>query len=871
MKFKKALSIIMSAVIAVATSGVFNVAAPQSITAVAANTKYTSWQEGYKATLTEYMTSETFDEAFAKYELYDVDSNGTPELFISAGEAHMSELYIYTFANNKVVDLFEGSINGAYGSAYIVPTNKYIYFKGGNQGWDWTRVYQLNGDKITQVATLTDTTFAVSADYYGYKYNDTKITKSQYDSYLKQYTSDSLNGIGREKSFDGLYSDEAFAKNYSSWQEGYKEELSRIDSPNSYTYGIMDINADGIPELMVQSSSAVMPSYLYTFYRNKVIRLMGLEKGGSVSYCKADNTCLAKGGSAGYVYYRTFKIQNGNAQKIDDVFWDTGNTYTLNDKSITQSQYQTWQSNNIASKTWKEFDCISFNEMNSKLAAMMPVTTTTTKPTTTTTTTTRTTTKTSPVTTTTTTPYNVLKLSTDKITLKAGEQYTISANQTNLTYSSNNKSVAIVSSSGIITALSDGEAIISVYNSNYDVAQIRVTVDSNSSTLPTTTTRTTTTATTTTTTTTTTATTTKIVDSGTCGDNLTWALNNEGTLTISGTGKMDDFFRYNQVPWYSSRYAIKNVTIENGVTSIGNFAFNCCENLKSIKIPDSVTSIGNYAFYGCSSLTSITIPDSVTSIGNYAFSDCSSLTSITIPDSVTSIGNRAFDGCSSLKSITIPDSVTSIGYFAFESCSRLQSITIPDSVTSIEDSAFSYCHNLTSITIPDSVTSIGRGAFIGCSRLQSITIPDSVTSIGKEVFVGCSSLTSITIPDSVTSIGNDAFSGCSSNLTIKGYKDSYAEKYAKEHNIKFEIYDESAATTTSETNVIGDANLDGRVTVADAVAILQFIANKDKYNLNSQARKNADCFNVGDGITGKDALAIQRLDAKVIAKLPYNE
>ena len=777
MKFKKALSIIMSAVIAVATSGVFNVAAPQSITAVAANTKYTSWQEGYKATLTEYMTSETFDEAFAKYELYDVDSNGTPELFISAGEAHMSELYIYTFANNKVVDLFEGSINGAYGSAYIVPTNKYIYFKGGNQGWDWTRVYQLNGDKITQVATLTDTTFAVSADYYGYKYNDTKITKSQYDSYLKQYTSDSLNGIGREKSFDGLYSDEAFAKNYSSWQEGYKEELSRIDSPNSYTYGIMDINADGIPELMVQSSSAVMPSYLYTFYRNKVIRLMGLEKGGSVSYCKADNTCLAKGGSAGYVYYRTFKIQNGNAQKIDDVFWDTGNTYTLNDKSITQSQYQTWQSNNIASKTWKEFDCISFNEMNSKLAAMMPVTTTTTKPTTTTTTTTRTTTKTSPVTTTTTTPYNVLKLSTDKITLKAGGQYTISANQTNLTYSSNNKSVAIVSSSGIITALSDGEAIISVYNSNYDVAQIRVTVDSNSSTLPTTTTRTTTTATTTTTTTTTTVTTTKIVDSGTCGRNLTWKLDSEGTLTISGEGEMSDYVSYVYPPWYGN--IIRKVIIQKGVTSIGWGAFESCYKLESITIPDSVTSIGEDAFYKCSSLTSITIPDSVTSIG--------------------------------------------------------------------------YC------------------VFSGCSSLTSITIPDSVTSIGKYAFSGCSSLTSIMIPESVANIGDRALDGCSSKLAIKGYKDSYAEKYAKKYNIIFEIYDENTATTTSETNVIGDANLDGRVTVADAVAILQFIANKDKYNLNSQARKNADCFNVGDGITGKDALAIQRLDAKVIAKLPYNE
>jgi len=175
------------------------------------------------------------------------------------------------------------------------------------------------------------------------------------------------------------------------------------------------------------------------------------------------------------------------------------------------------------------------------------------------------------------------------------------------------------------------------------------------------------------------------------------------------------------------------------------------------------------------------------------------------------------------------------------------------------------------VIIPNSVTSIADDAYCKCSGLTSITLPDSVTSIGNSAFGRCTNLESIMIPNSVSSIADTAFIRCSSNLTIKGYKDSYAEKYAKEHNIKFEIYDESAATTTSETNVIGDTNLDGRVTVADAVAILQFISNKDKYDLNSQARKNADCFNVGDGITGSDALAIQRLDAKVIAKLPYNE
>ena len=225
--------------------------------------------------------------------------------------------------------------------------------------------------------------------------------------------------------------------------------------------------------------------------------------------------------------------------------------------------------------------------------------------------------------------------------------------------------------------------------------------------------------------------------------NLTWKLDADGTLTISGTGAMKDYdYSANQSPVYNN-LKVKKVVIEDGVTSIGNWAFESCNNLISITIPDGVTSIGAYAFSNCWYLTNITIPNSVTSIENYAFRNCSSLTSITIPNSVTSIGS-----------------------YAFSDCRSLTSITIPDSVTSIEDGTFSYCRSLTSITIPDSVTSIGKYAFYDCSNLTSITIPDSVTSIGYYAFRYCSSLTSITIPDSVTSIGNFAFNNCTSLQTI---------------------------------------------------------------------------------------------------------
>ena len=314
--------------------------------------------------------------------------------------------------------------------------------------------------------------------------------------------------------------------------------------------------------------------------------------------------------------------------------------------------------------------------------------------------------------------------------------------------------------------------------------------------------------------------------SGACGDNLTWTLDGDGTLTISGTGKMWDSDYYNDydVPWADFLASIEKVVISKGVTSIGNEAFKWCERLTNVTIPDSITSIGNSAFYDCSSLTSVTIPDSVTSIGEWAFYGCSSLTSVTIPHGVTSIGGAAFWGCSSLTSVTIPDSVTSIGDCAFYGCISLTSVTIGNGVTSISDSfsgcvslksftvsesnsaysskdgvlfnknktklvaypagktntsytipnsvseikewAFSDCSDLTNVTIPNSVSKISYGTFYGCSSLTSVTIPTSVKSIDDYAFEFCSSLTSVTIPNSVTSIGEWAFSDCSSLTSI---------------------------------------------------------------------------------------------------------
>ena len=233
---------------------------------------------------------------------------------------------------------------------------------------------------------------------------------------------------------------------------------------------------------------------------------------------------------------------------------------------------------------------------------------------------------------------------------------------------------------------------------------------------------------------------------GSCGDNLSWSLNTEdSTLTITGSGEMTNWHGDPDfAPWYDYKSYIKYVSLPDGITSIGEWAFRDCSGLTSIEIPNRVTSIGSDAFDGCSGLTSVTIGNRVTSIGNTAFSYCTGLTSVTIPNSVTGIGDYAFYECYHLTSVTIGNSVTSIGSSAFGGCSGLTSVTIPSSVTIIGEGAFFLCNGLTSVTIPNSVTSIGSSAFLGCTGLTSVTIGNSVTSIGDKAFKDCTGLTSIT-------------------------------------------------------------------------------------------------------------------------------
>ena len=242
------------------------------------------------------------------------------------------------------------------------------------------------------------------------------------------------------------------------------------------------------------------------------------------------------------------------------------------------------------------------------------------------------------------------------------------------------------------------------------------------------------------------------------GSGVTWQLTENTddpstyTLTIRGSGAMEDYLMSGHQPWRSFRDQITSVVVSPGVTSIGNLAFTRFSKLIHVDIADSVVSIGEGVF-----------------------SECSSLTNITVPQSVTYIGVNAFDSCTNLSSITLStNNITSIRPYTFSGCSKLSSIVIPDGVTSIQLGAFSNCTKLTSISIPGSVISIGPYAFRDCTNLTSITIPGSVTSIGEHVFTGCTSLNDIRYSGTSESVIS-ALSGYVLTLVTFNYGDKVPE------------------------------------------------------------------------------------------------
>jgi len=209
----------------------------------------------------------------------------------------------------------------------------------------------------------------------------------------------------------------------------------------------------------------------------------------------------------------------------------------------------------------------------------------------------------------------------------------------------------------------------------------------------------------------------------------------------------------------------------SSVKGIGDYAFNGLSKggkvLQSVRIPEGITQIGQHAFEGCNALSSVAFPSTLTSIGNDAFSNCKALTFTALPNGLTSIGDRAFNQCDALAFTALPNSLTSLGEDAFAWCTALQSMTLPQSLQDTGKGTFRSCRSLKTIAFPKGLKAIGSCAFEDCAALQSARIPDTVTSIGYNAFSGCKALAELILPDSVSSIDSWAFGNCSSLKAVR--------------------------------------------------------------------------------------------------------
>ena len=266
------------------------------------------------------------------------------------------------------------------------------------------------------------------------------------------------------------------------------------------------------------------------------------------------------------------------------------------------------------------------------------------------------------------------------------------------------------------------------------------------------------------------------IASGTCGANLTWALDDKGTLTISGTGEMTNYESRvatpNFAPWYEKRNSIKSIVVADGVTTIGECAFYEMDNLKEITMPESIITIKTWAICYCKSLTDLIISNGVKNVENYAIDGCDGLNRVFIPKSVEVFNGNGYStgstkyysdvspiiDCQNLKTIDVDPDNTNFcsvdGVMFSKDMKKLISFpagisgsyTIPDGVVSILSDSFYGCEKLTNINIPDTVTYIGGSAFAGVG-IKNIDLPEKLKTIGDWAFVDCNNLKSIKIPN----------------------------------------------------------------------------------------------------------------------------
>lgn len=276
-----------------------------------------------------------------------------------------------------------------------------------------------------------------------------------------------------------------------------------------------------------------------------------------------------------------------------------------------------------------------------------------------------------------------------------------------------------------------------------------------------------------------------ILAQGTCGaeadgSNVTWVLTTDGTLILSGTGAVAAYENRKDTPWRDYNYQILQLEVQKGITSVsglcscyklrevslpeglislGKLTFMDCWELQEIRLPKSLKTLGEGTFASCFALTEIELPEGLKTVGEGFLYHCISLTSVVIPASVTEMGDRPFSGDWALKTVEIKGNVPRLSNYSFHECDALQEVLITGSVGTIGDDAFKELDSLERVQIASGLKTIGKRAFWLCDNLTTVSLPDGVTSIGEEAFKECSSLTTINLPNSITTIGANAFNG----------------------------------------------------------------------------------------------------------------
>ena len=385
-----------------------------------------------------------------------------------------------------------------------------------------------------------------------------------------------------------------------------------------------------------------------------------------------------------------------------------------------------------------------------------------------------------------------------------------------------------------------------------------------------------------------------------------WALNNIMIpRTVTNLGK-----RAFATCWHLSYLDLSGTSI----SKIEPQTFFACQYLETVDLPSSLTTLEKYAFESAR-IKHITLPEGVTSIGYSAFNDCDSLVSVSLPESLTTIDGAAFWNCAKLESLFIPCGVNSIAQCITAACSGLKSLVvdsenpiydsrdgcnaiiltaenkliqgsptafIPESVTAIGDYAFWATYIPETFTIPNSVRTIGNKAFMGNSKLVNLVLPESTEWIGDQSFEGCRSLTSLTLPASLTHIGDEAFHGCQELRNVNVY---HTEPLAINENVfenkayqngtlhvpagcveKYraaDVWKQFSCIYGDLTDIPGDVNGDGSVTIADANKVIDVIINGGGNSSgHNHAPMRGDAVNRAD-VNGDGAVTIADLNAVI--------